>query len=752
MKEFKLFMTLAFFSFVFTSLTISSLGDAGDFVLSGKIAYIARVSKSVVTQAKYSLTITNNLREDVYKDVYLFLRCTDPGSVVVSSPDASISGLEYIGKYCLLRLRVLSKAGSRSFELSFNSSGLPINVRQEIYVNDVQREPSSEGESYFLVVEKGDVIVWKIRIVNGLEAVLVNGSYVRPAMPIVVKFYLDEKYLKKLEVNPETNSTILSEPNSLSWHLVLRDSVDICVKAQVSELTEWGIIPTRSLSVEFDSDQYDYYVDALSSRRDALDAMLGALKTILNGSDLISSGLYNISDVLDVIGAGVSRGGSATAYVGSALTSASGQIQPIISALREYSSLLKLVKDFSSRVDLAEAYAQINRSLPAIHSSLSSSYNVVNEDLSRLLQINNTLNQLLQTSEDEAQRSALVSAAQAITAVYNNNLKLRDTIGALMRSVESLETALAGVSVDQIRQLQALLAELPDVSESYSALADQIKAAGDALTEIGRGEKEAGKALSDLAAHIRELTNATLGASSPLTGYYNDLSRSLSQLDEDLSLLRLGKSIFLFSAPRERLSLASSYMLTPGAHNFISFDAENVTFVNYLAIPKSSLQNIRVLDGFGREVNNLTEIGSWEHAGLVYIPLAQRVENNNLDLVSWDVIPFTLNVSSPSEVLLATSGPIDTEHFEVYCSVNVEQPMLVSKVGLAFLPPESHATTTPQTWDLRVLYALALVPIALALIYLFIHERKKSIYRHRKSILEKYESVLKGGEQTQRGA
>ncbi|MEM2921362.1 MAG: hypothetical protein QXF26_03490 [Candidatus Bathyarchaeia archaeon] len=529
----------------------------------------------------------------------------------------------------------------------------------------------------------------------------------------------------------------------------MRDSVDIYVKAQVYELTEWGIIPTRSLSVEFNSGQYDYYIAALSSQRSALVAMLEAFRTILNGSDLISSGLYNISDVLEAIGAGVSGGGSATAYVGSALTAASGQIQPMVSTLREYSSLLKLIKNFSSSVDLAEVYAQVNKSLPAIYSSLASSYNVVSEDLSRLLYVNNTLNQLLQATEDDAQRSALVSATQAITAIYNNNLRLKDTIVALMRSIESLELAMSGVSVEQIRQLQRLLAKLPDVSENFSKLAEQLKVAGDALIEIGKSGKEIGKALCELAAHIRDMTNMSLGASSPLMDYYSKLSSSLSQIDKDLSLLHMSKSIFLFGAPREKISQAGFYISEPKAYDEISLDTYNITFVNYLTIPKSSLKNIRILDEAGFEVNNLSDIGSWEYADLIYIPVMQKVEGNVLRFISWEVIPFTLNVSSPLEIVLMASEPIDAKNFEFYCSVNLEQPMLVSKMGLIFLPPESKVTTLSRAWDLEAFYASVLLLLALALTYLLFHKRKRGIYKRRKTILEKYEAILKEDERIQ---
>lgn len=727
------------------TLLARSSPDDENFTLRGKITYITRISKGVTTQAKYSLTINNDSSDTALKVAYIFFWHTTPEGVSTST-DVSASNFNYAGRYSVLRVEFTSRPGSQSFEFPFDPAEIPIAVSQEIYVNEVAGETVFEDNSYFLKAEKGDVVAWKIRVENRLEAISANGNHVCPLLPIVVKFHLDERYFKRLKVSPEANSTIFSEPGLLTWYLMLRDAVEIHVRAQLSEPTEWGIIPTRSLSVEFDSSQYDYYVDALSSRREALGATMDVVKTIVNGSNFLSSGLYNISDILDDIGAGVSMGGSAMAYIGSALTSAYVQIQPAVSTLREYSSVLELIKDFSSRVDLAEVYSRVNASLPLIHSSLTSSYNLVSEDISRLLYVNNTLNQLLQASEDEEQKSAIISAIQYVTAIYNNDLSLRDTISMLTRSVESLEDAMANISVDQIRQLQSSLAGLPDVSASFASMADRLKAAGDALLEIGSREKDTGRALSDLAKYIRELTNSTMGASSSLIGYYNNLSSLLRQLDSDLSLIRMGQSIFLFNAPRGSLSLVRSQLSKPGTYRTLSLDLNETTFVNYLVIPKSSLQGVKVLDESGEELYNLTDIGSWEHSDLVYIPILQRVKDNTVELASWGVFPFSLNITSPTELVLAVSEPLDPKSCEVYCSINVDQPLIVSRVGITFLLPTPHPAAPPQGWSVNVIYVLLTSSLLLASIFLYIRERKKALYKRRKSILERYERLFRRDE------
>jgi len=667
-----------------------------DMDLYAQVIYAMQVDPLAGTAtASYSYVLEVENRGALPRDLTLRLTLHDvrPASLRVVYGDLTLVRSIDLGRYVELVVQLTAPSGRNSYELSAVPSSLPFEVSQTLLVNGGPPNVTSVGEYRFLSADVDDIISWEVELENTLWGPAEESH--NPPLPLTFIVSLDKKFFEVKSVTPRPNSTTTDGANY--WTFFLDGTATIEMEVKVLKLSEWGVATIAPFLISYSSDQLPGVLQRMEARFESLNSTATFFESIWKASNDTASTLAELSDYLGAIGAGVGATGNATLTIGQSLVTVSSSLKAVMVTLSNYSRLVREFAKLATEQNINRTLTNLKSNTSAVSAVLEAVKSSLEQEQRMLLDLNATLNGLLQDTNDTEQRAAIELGIEMVNTMYENNEKTLADIDLALRNLELMSKSLASVDVQLVAEQVAAFANSYDSFLSQvSVLSSALEATGNALILIGSGSLNQSQLLLLLSEEL----------SSGLDEMEMQLDEMRSVVDETrASVSSLQRQITALSQEETRIELTSPEIIGPnsrlwhevtaaGEAELLSlFPPRMGEFIKYVSFDSQMPLGIftRELGGNWTEVADLSSLGSWELAGMTFIPIFSRLGEDGLSLGGRTPVRIVLGEGVSVQVY---NGSMTSNLFE-QTSGSVFQPDVARKVALVpddGQPPEPPAT------------------------------------------------------------
>jgi len=638
------------------------------------------------------------------------------------------------GDFCIVEWVVKANPGASIFEARGEPLWTPLSVDAEVRVNGGKPSYSSAYGIFFVEAKEGDAVEWRIGLRNNnpiLRDTLTNISS-KPPLFVSVSITLPEKYFKDVVYDPPINMTSMLEKDTVSWMLILRDSVDINVRAVVRGFDDWGTIPLMPISVSF-SPMGDSVRESISSQLKSLNMSMSLMEAILSPLSNFTSFIELEKSMIGNLSYALESTGNQTIVISDALKTIGSQLGYAASQLSNAVSTLSTIMKNVSKIDFKRVREALNSSKRIASEVLNSTLRVITDAENDLLEVKNILADLRGNLTDPDQVELVDNVIERIDRLYNN-LKsfenqlraLESQIGPLFNSIESFVSTLEEYSSSIMESGSELSRGVSALSQVSSVLLDISQA----LRLIGEVNRMMGRNITSMMPLLENASSGFARVSEALEGNLTSLKKAYDELSTFLRLTDYGENRVKLMAPDE--SYESSIVFKPVLNEYDSLlrlDAillDNNTTIGVREVKvyyNGTFQGL-LLNG-STVLQGFTALGVDVSNGSVTISQYRSHDRGNI-LTLWNGQGLSLLFSNTTRVIVDVDYSIldNLGERSEALSYSIIQPTLGKGFSIVTNPSGETQPLKTGLNTLTILLALSSVIAAVILLYAFRRRRE----------------------------
>lgn len=698
----------------------------------------ARTGKEI-SSFSYSLQVDNGGDSPTSAAVRLVFHDIEADSVQTFSPAIRLVKSIDLGRFVECTFNVTAPPGRSTFEISAKPRAMPFLASQSLIVNGEPANVTVMGPYRYVSINAGDLLIWKVKVTNQFWNT--RSMSVRLQMPLLLSLSLDTTYFEIVSMNPAPNSTKEGKENQ--WNLMLEDSAEIELKIKVTKLSEWGIAKLSPFIISYSSETLVSFLEMMKGRASSLRASADLLETVLKSANSSIGLVGGIADQLDIASNAMVASGVATAEVGNALLMIAQQANGTASAIGALLPQLDLLLQLTSSENLSAIISQAKSNIDSTIATLQNLQNTLSTQAGVLLQLNTTLNTLLNQTSNPEQRGLILSSIAMTESVYDGISGSIPLIQDAIASLDEMKTILDQIDLSEVHG--ALLNYSISVNQLYSGMkgmSSALSEVGGTMLSVARTGFDQFRYLSNLSALLRESTNATADSMTDLDNSASEARAAADRLDSDIRNAELEKERLSYLSPEtatkrnEPLKLLVTEDDT--LNHFLKSVSNESTFVKYLAFNSTSALEIWNLTGGNPvKVTDFSSLGIWRSDGSFYIPIFSSLDVNEVGFDWSGRFPMKLVLAEGYEVTIYYRNGLGNQT-ELFVATLL-QPDFATEVSPASIIPTEPEK--PPTGELRLLSPQALtiasyvvLAAAIVAIYFWNSRKKRSIAREQERL------------------
>ncbi|MCS7138975.1 MAG: hypothetical protein NZ873_02845 [Crenarchaeota archaeon] len=641
-------------------------------------------------------------------------------------------------EFCLLEWVVQANPGTSIFEIRGKPLWTPLSIDVNIMVNEMKPMYSSAYGVFFVESKEDSAVEWRIRLRNNNPILLDSMTNIssKPPVFVSVSMTLPERYFKNIVYNPPINTTSILEKDTVSWILIIREDVEINVKAVIRSFDDWGTIPLTPISISF-SPMVDSVRDSISSKLKSLNMSLSMMKMILLPLGNFTSLIKLMNTMLGNLSYALESTGNQTIMISDVLNKIGSQLGHAAYQLSDAASMLSKIMEDVSKVDFQRIRQVLDSSRGIAHGVFNSTLRVIAGVENELLEIKGILMNLRNNLTDPDQIELIDSAIERIDNLYNNLKNFEKQLKTAQSQIDSLFNSI----VPLINILEEYRSKALGMSSGLSAGISALSQVSSALSEISSALRLIGEANIMMGGNITSimpiLENVSLNLGNvkeSLEGNMTSLKKAYEELSTFLRLIDHGENRVRLMAPDS--THENTLFFKP-----VFSEYDNLLRLNALLLENKTRIGVRIIkvryNGTFRGVllddskilEGSPELGMEFSGDSITISQFSYHDEGNL-LMFWNGQEFSLLFSNNSQVIVEVDYSILDELGErsEVLSYSIIQPTLGKGFNIVFKPNgENQPLKTGLNIVMSLLIAASIVVIVI-LLYAFVRKREVIIF------------------------
>lgn len=659
-----------------------------------------------ITRLSYTsiLEIDNNGQEDVSVEIIDFALDINSSTIQLLPGTPSYYLLETIGPITMIGWKLSISPGTTYLKYSADALSSPLLVREKIMVNGSNAELAQFMGITYVVAGIGSEIVWNITLSNNLQRIGAS-QIIRPPIYCTLSFKIDTRYLEVLEVLPESNSSSASgDYIQYNWNLLFENESNIIVSAKVINTSVWGTVPIESITIQAAACPEDIF-NILESQLSSLSSMISAVNTSYTLYKNLGDGLLNMSKNLEMMVTGANKSSEALYVIGSEMISQGRSASYYISSLKEIEPLLKRAYWEISMVNASGVLRELNQTLNLLHDDIQNTIDQLESVAQLLLNVNNTLTELLNQTLDLDQRQLILDAVEGIDQAYYTIISIIETLESTLQLIKMLQESVVFLEPQIIETQNAILKAIGVMLETLiyiETIPSTMIEVGNIIIEIAEGNAEMSKGLAYAVNASSHMANMTLNAASELESKLNDLTRTYNELEAQYNALKTYKSMLNSMSPS-----INPIKLRPSILSLSPFKLN----LNYT-------ENVRLIIVEGATIINATNLEAqliYSDAGHILI-LAPKIVNQTVYSFYNKEIHLTKSSLEVKARLIAS----EITDYQVYSFIAVYQPTLAKEfkaINVTLPTPSPPTAEIPYIPYVEGVLLIIVIIIAVVVIF-----------------------------------
>lgn|GEM_PF-3869517 len=657
-----------------------------------------------ITRLSYTsvLEINNNGQTSANVEVIDFALDINSSTIQLLPGTPMYYLLKKIGPITMIAWRITVSPGTTYLKYSADAINSPLTVNEEILVNGTKAELAHFMDINYIVAGIGSIITLNITLINNLQDIGVD-KIVKPPIYCTLSFQVDTRYLEVIDMKPDSNSSSASgDLIRYNWNLLFENKSNIIMNVKVVDTTVWGTVPIESITIQAAACPEDVF-NIIESQLSSLSSMISAVNTSYTLYKNLGDGLLNMSESLDMMVNGANESSKALYAIGSEMINQGKSAAHYVSFLKKIKPLLKKACQEISMINASGIVYDLNHTLSSLYADLQDTINQLEDVDQLLLEMNDTLTELLNQTLNPDQRQLILNAIENINQAYYTITSIIDILESALQLIESLQETVVFLEPQLIETQNAIL-EAMEVTLKTLVYVEDIPSSmiklGNALIEIAEGNEMMSESLAYIANASSYMANATLNAASELESKLKELKGTYDGLETQYNALKAYKSMLNSISP----SINPIKIKPP------------IISLSPFKLDINQTENIRLIIVEGAVIPNATNCESQ----LVYVDdgytiiLAPNIVNQTVFNFYDKEVNLTKQSSNVNVQLILST----ITEYEVYSFIAVYQPTLAKefKVINVTIPPPPSPAELPYIPYIQSIVVISVIIIAAVVI------------------------------------
>lgn len=715
--------------------TLFILPDGPKISVSELFVYVAEINPltgSYTLEYKSTITVENE-GKSVAEHRFIQRLFRIDASTLELPREARFLGCS--GDFCLVEWIVQANPGANIFEIRGRPLWAPISIDVETRVNGMKPAYSSVYGVFFVESKEDDTVEWRIRLRNNNHVLFDPDTNIssKPPIFVSVSITLPGKYFKDVAYDPPFNMTSMLEKDAVSWIFILKEDVEINVKAVIRAFDDWGTIPLTPISVSF-SPMGD-------SVRESLNARLKSLNMSISMIDMFLVPLNNFTEFVDLMKNMLGNLSSTLEFTGNQTVAISGMLETIgselgyaASQLSKATSMLSTIIENISRVDFNKIRMLLDYSKSIASNALNITLRMIIDAENDLLEIREILVDLRDDLTDPDQIALIDQAIERIDSLYNRLKNFEHQLKSAKSQIDSLFNSLLSF-VDMLEEYRSKILSMSSglntgisglryVSSALSQISSMLRMIGEANIMIGAN-------MSSMIPFLENASSSMISIREGLEGNISSLRKAYDALSTFLKLMDYGENRTRLSAPETRSEERIVFKPVVAKNesclrlDSILFDKETRIGVRAVKVYYNGTFK-GVLLRNSTVTRNLLDLGIEFSEGSITITQFRTHSKGNI-LTLWNGQGLSLLFSKDSEIIVSVDYSIldNLGRKSETLSYSVTQPTLGKGFSIIVKPGEE---TPPLKTGLNILMITLLAASLIVIIVLIlVFSRKREI-------------------------